>query len=36
MTVPADSGQLGAIVILADIVLVLARDDVVAAAVLDG
>ena len=36
MTVPADSGQLGAIVIPVDIVPVLARDDVVAAAVLDG
>jgi hypothetical protein len=39
MTVPVDSGQLGAIVIPVDIVLVLARDDVVvvvAAVVLDG
>jgi hypothetical protein len=36
MTVPADSGQLGAIVIPADIVLVLARNDVITTTVLDS
>jgi hypothetical protein len=35
-TVPVDLGQLDAIVIPVDIVQVLARDNVVAAAVLDG